>query len=201
MWRRACVSSSAQALRVGRCICCDTAKPWVPMCGPLAFGRRVERFVTRFYRTGKRGVAVSRKGTREKRRKRRRRFPSIAARVDTVGCVRLFVRSSSEAMPPSPFCRGCRAKRPSMYSYHRALSLRPCEKKKNRAACGKAAWTQKKGTPPFMGGVHMKKRKEYLTDGQRRCSSSVRSALGQACLSFGGCDSMRHGVAKRSRDM
>lgn len=132
--------------------------------------------------------------------KRRRRFPSITARVDTVGCVRLFVRSSSEAMPPSPPCRGCRAKRPFMYSCHRALGLRPCEKK-NRAVCGKAAWTQKKGTPPFMGGVHMKKRKEYLTDGQRRRSSSVRSALGQACLSFGGCDSMRHGAAKRSRDM
>lgn len=89
-------------------------------------------------------------GTREKRRKRRRRFPSIAARVDTVGCVRLFVRSSSEAMPPSPPCRGCRAKRPFMYPYHRALGLRPCEKK-IRVACGKAAWTQKKGNPALHG--------------------------------------------------
>lgn len=93
--------------------------------------------------------------------KRRRRFPSITARVDTVGCVRLFVRSSSEAMPPSPPCRGCRAKRPFMYSCHRALGLRPCEKKKSRrmrqgrvdaekgnpALYGRGSYEEEKGVP------------------------------------------------------
>lgn len=112
----------------------------------------------------KRALPFRVEGTREKRRKRRRRFPSIAARVDTVGCVRLFVgRRAKRCLPHRPAGDAGQKVSRCIRSKGRLVCARVKKKIASHAAGPRGR--RKRGTPPFMGGVHMKKRKEYLTDG------------------------------------
>lgn len=158
------------------------------MCGPLAFGRPVERFVTRLYRTGKKG-----------RCRLTQRHAGSAGRYCRCRTALCEVVKRSDAS--LHHLAGDAGRKVLLCICNEGRLVCARVKKKFVSHAARPRGRRKRGTPPFMGGVHMKKRKEYLTEGQRRRSSSVRSALGQACLSFGGCDSMRHGVVKRSRDM